>query len=424
MLRIRSFYARLLLTVVLVGGVSAPGPAGARDRPGTPNQEALFVCGYKFLYTPTLCGIFHNTATEVVKIEMEMTRNGTPFAYNPERLDCRNITNRVHQNTAVLNRGGAPAAVPGVHFTTDEICFELSRTYGRKKDDPDYGYIFELENADFSAQYCARFRARRASDQVVSEKWSNYACVQTPPKPPKPAKPSFSVSFSGSQAYGVPQSGDATVGEIAKVIPTTVTVTSNVSANVAEYRLADADASTVSFDGTIEPSPFDSWRSYEYTDASRRSTLHIRPEQGVIALSLCAYNASGKACEVEKISVLDQSPERNQMNTTRIPLPTSKPVESRIPSRTDVPAATVRVRNPASMPGVDLPGGDYSSKPIAGTAEDCAEACTLDGKCVAWTWVKPGVQNAQAMCWLKNSVPARTPNVNATSGIKGGSVVR
>ena len=36
--------------------------------------------------------------------------------------------------------------------------------------------------------------------------------------------------------------------------------------------------------------------------------------------------------------------------------------------------------------------------------------------CKAWTWVDPGVQNAKAMCWLKNSVPAPVANLHATSG--------
>jgi hypothetical protein len=423
----RSSVGAVLTTMLVLGGLSVPHPADARDRPGTPNHEALFVCGYKVSYRPTLCGSFNNTATEVVKIEMEMTRNGAPFPYDPARLDCNNATVRTHQNMAVLNAGTPAVPVPGVHETTDEICFDLNRTYGRKNGDPDYAYIFELQDADFSAQYCARFRARRTSDQVVSQVWSNYACVQTPPIPPAPAKPNFSVSFSGSQAYlpgGVGnQSGNATVGETAKVIPTTVTVTSGTSANALEYRLADTAAPQMSFDGTIEPTPFDRWDAGAANSTPvRTSALRIRPDQSSIGLSLCAYNAGGKVCEVKDISVLDQSPELRQMPAARIPVPRSASDVTPAAARLGVPIATSRFRNRGMMPGVDLPGSDYSSKPIAGTAVDCADACALDGKCVAWTWVKPGIQNTQAMCWLKNAVPSQTPNANVTSGIKSSPV--
>ena len=429
MRRFRSAVGALMM-ILVVSSLSMPRPAEARDRPGTPNNEALSVCAFEFLYKPTLCGHFNNTATEVVNIEMEMTRNGAPFAYDPARLDCNNATVRIHQNTAVLSPGMPAIPVPGVHETTDEICFELNRTYGRKKDDPDYAYIFELQDADFSAQYCARFRARRTSDQVVSQVWSNYACVQTPPKPPPPAKPSFSVSFGGSQAY-LPggtgnQSGNATVGETAKVIPTTLTVTSGTTSTTAlEYRLADTAAPQMSINGTIEPTPFDRWDAGAPNSTPvRTSTLRIRPDQGSIGISLCAYNASGKVCDIRDISVLGQSPELHQMPAARIPIPRSTREVSPGGSRIGAPVATARLLNPGMMPGVDLPGSDYSSTPIAGTAVDCANACTLDGKCVAWTWVKPGVQNAQAMCWLKNSVPSQAANANATSGIKSSPVVR
>lgn len=57
--------------------------------------------------------------------------------------------------------------------------------------------------------------------------------------------------------------------------------------------------------------------------------------------------------------------------------------------------------------GVNLPGSDYTSFAVAdANPASCAAACSADGQCTSWTFVKPGVQGAEAMCWLKNAIPA------------------
>lgn len=49
----------------------------------------------------------------------------------------------------------------------------------------------------------------------------------------------------------------------------------------------------------------------------------------------------------------------------------------------------------------------------------CWTQCELESQCAAWTYVKPGVQGANARCWLKSSVSTQVPNVDfATSGVK------
>jgi hypothetical protein len=48
----------------------------------------------------------------------------------------------------------------------------------------------------------------------------------------------------------------------------------------------------------------------------------------------------------------------------------------------------------------------------------CRDLCQKDAPCKAWTWVKPGVQNAKAMCWLKNAIPTPSADANTTSGVK------
>jgi hypothetical protein len=84
---------------------------------------------------------------------------------------------------------------------------------------------------------------------------------------------------------------------------------------------------------------------------------------------------------------------------------------------------------PARMPGdvrmserehdQDRRGGDYSSFATkTDHIEDCEDACKDDAKCAAWTYVKPGVQAPQALCYLKKVVPAATNDVCCVSGTK------
>jgi PAN domain len=52
----------------------------------------------------------------------------------------------------------------------------------------------------------------------------------------------------------------------------------------------------------------------------------------------------------------------------------------------------------------DLPGNDIAA--FSGvSADQCAAACRQNGRCNAWTWVKPGYQGPAAVCYLKNPTP-------------------
>lgn len=69
-------------------------------------------------------------------------------------------------------------------------------------------------------------------------------------------------------------------------------------------------------------------------------------------------------------------------------------------------------------PYCDMMGGDKAAYYIhdAGT---CEAACDRAGDCRGWTWVKPGVQGPQAVCYLKNQLlPARRSDC-CISGYRG-----
>jgi hypothetical protein len=67
----------------------------------------------------------------------------------------------------------------------------------------------------------------------------------------------------------------------------------------------------------------------------------------------------------------------------------------------------------------DRPGGDYTSHRLSeADAILCQKLCAEDQRCLAWTYVAPGYQEANAVCWLKNTVPSATRrDACCTSGV-------
>jgi 1-phosphatidylinositol phosphodiesterase len=68
---------------------------------------------------------------------------------------------------------------------------------------------------------------------------------------------------------------------------------------------------------------------------------------------------------------------------------------------------------------VDRPGSDIANFDLPQPHPHlCKEACMRDGRCVAFTYVNPGVQGPHPRCWLKNAVPNPVPNPCCTSGVR------
>jgi len=68
-----------------------------------------------------------------------------------------------------------------------------------------------------------------------------------------------------------------------------------------------------------------------------------------------------------------------------------------------------------AVDGFDQPGGDYANFPATGWWH-CRNTCAGDARCVAWTWVKPGVQGPAPRCYLKNIQPKLVANACCNSG--------
>ena len=75
----------------------------------------------------------------------------------------------------------------------------------------------------------------------------------------------------------------------------------------------------------------------------------------------------------------------------------------------------------------DRPGGDYHRQSIrSGDPADCAILCERDRKCRAWSFNfpregRPGADSA--VCWLKNTVPARVRSATSVTGVRGAGVI-
>ncbi len=87
-------------------------------------------------------------------------------------------------------------------------------------------------------------------------------------------------------------------------------------------------------------------------------------------------------------------------------------------------AAVTATRPAQAQASFDRPGGDYLSSPVAsGDPAECALTCERDRRCRAWSFNYPTDNNGGAVCWLKSSVPARTPDDCCVSGVRGAGVV-
>ena len=87
-------------------------------------------------------------------------------------------------------------------------------------------------------------------------------------------------------------------------------------------------------------------------------------------------------------------------------------------------ANVTAARDAQAQANFDRPGGDYTSAPVpSGDPADCALVCERDRRCRAWSFSYPTEIGSSAVCWLKNSVPARVEDGCCVSGVRGAGVV-
>ena len=112
----------------------------------------------------------------------------------------------------------------------------------------------------------------------------------------------------------------------------------------------------------------------------------------------------------------------------KIPTMTARPAGTAlVPSgRPDVSSLRVQVQEIQPKPpqisfehNVDRTGGDYRNYELTEPRPElCRDACQNEGRCRAYTYVKPGIQGSKARCYLKQTVPPPNPNPCCVSGAK------
>lgn len=88
---------------------------------------------------------------------------------------------------------------------------------------------------------------------------------------------------------------------------------------------------------------------------------------------------------------------------------------------TVTPSSQLQLDGSCLEVGMDRMGADFSSielKPAEADPLNCMQLCLEDEKCSAFTYVSPGIQAENAVCWLKNSVPESSSMEGCTSGVR------
>ncbi|WP_322518337.1 PAN domain-containing protein [Rhodopseudomonas palustris] len=89
-----------------------------------------------------------------------------------------------------------------------------------------------------------------------------------------------------------------------------------------------------------------------------------------------------------------------------------------------VAAAVLAPRVAQAQANFDRPGADYLRAPVSSNdPADCALMCERDRRCRSWTFAYPQAPEDGAFCWLKSSVPQRSPNNCCVSGVRGAGVL-
>ncbi len=101
---------------------------------------------------------------------------------------------------------------------------------------------------------------------------------------------------------------------------------------------------------------------------------------------------------------------------------TINPISPLPPSTPPEPAFGTPIPGVSAVDGTDRMGSDYRRIHPATTARACAEACAGDQpRCRAYTFVRASFQETAPVCYLKEAVPAESPDPCCVSGVVDGA---
>jgi hypothetical protein len=112
---------------------------------------------------------------------------------------------------------------------------------------------------------------------------------------------------------------------------------------------------------------------------------------------------------------LPSAPTTDSPRTVTSPLNTNP----RAPLSIQLAPRAITLTQPSFEPGTDRMGSDYRGFALVQPDPQlCRRACEGDAHCKAFTFVREGLKGPQAMCFLKNAIPAPRRDDCCTSGAK------
>lgn len=165
------------LRTVLPAGLAlvsflASNPAAARDRPGTPIDQQMYVCfndGYRLPKSatagpPAVCVEFTNTANEEVTFDLEISANGVrqPSAWIDQHVTFHYTASQMGNTVGNTMLKHSP-----VYVKRNE-----GKGHWRRES-------FGMVELAFDTLYCVQVRSRQKSGGIVSAGWSSGNCVRT-----------------------------------------------------------------------------------------------------------------------------------------------------------------------------------------------------------------------------------------------------
>jgi hypothetical protein len=93
-------------------------------------------------------------------------------------------------------------------------------------------------------------------------------------------------------------------------------------------------------------------------------------------------------------------------------------LKNAIPSRSSSDGRASGIVRGGHEVDIGRDGADYRSIDLASANPSlCRDACIGEARCRAYTYVAPGIQGPQAVCWLKDRAPAPEAKAGRTSGL-------
>lgn len=265
-LRIGTAVKTVMTALTMICGAFAASAVVARDRPGTPTDVRAWECHDQRSQAMHVCVEFRNTADERVNFWIEWKVNGSPMNLYEQWTDC------------------IPSSMQGYYCLNK---YKNVWNPGAQPDQTEHPFAFRVRDLEYGTEYCFRLMAVR-DDQVISELWSGWACVTTPPLPAKPMPP---------EAPRVTLlEGSSGAGRIGDDIPDSLLIEWRSSSRGGPDPRSFEVQALDGFDGKPRGSVLESVQAGRQGNYEIAHRLPSQSRDRRYSIRVCAINIAGRAC--------------------------------------------------------------------------------------------------------------------------------